>query len=125
MYTLDTCKNTSVKHTHTQITQSLRGAAHPDKTGSLRAIYGHLMHSEPPISGCVGREMRCGVFPIQLHANTLTITSSTISTQCRAVIYLRDVERDKEPQILREDERDTLYQSLQCGCVHKNKSVNE
>lgn len=65
----------TVIHTHTQVTQSLSGAAHPDKTVSLRAIYGHLMPSEPPISGCVGRAMRCGVFPIQLHANTLTITS--------------------------------------------------
>lgn len=46
-------------HTQAQITQSLRGAAQPDKTGSLRAIYGHLMHNDPPISGCVGREAKC------------------------------------------------------------------
>ena len=69
--------DTTVKHTLRL--HSLRGAAHPDKTGRLRAIYRHLMHSEPPVSGCVGREMRCGVFPIRLNVNTLTITSSTSS----------------------------------------------
>lgn len=79
-----TLTHTTVKHT--QITQSLRGAAHSDKTGSLRAIYGHLMHSEPPISDCVGREMRCGVFPIQLHANILTITSSTTSGHLHSAV---------------------------------------
>lgn len=44
------------RHSDTRfpITQTPRGARHPDKTGSLRPIYSHLMHSESPITGCVG-----------------------------------------------------------------------
>lgn len=53
---IQTSTYTSVKHT--QIAQCLRGAAHPDKTGSLRAIYSHLIPNDPPISDYVGREMR-------------------------------------------------------------------
>lgn len=117
-------------HTHTQITQTLRGAARPDKTASLRAIYGHLMHNEPPISGCVGREMRCGVFPVQLRANTLTVTSSTTSYTstpcCCTVICLRDAHQDKEQQVFLEgDERNALYQRLECGCGDKKKKIKE
>lgn len=77
------------------------GTRQLDKTDSLRSIYSHLMHIEPPISSCVGIEMRCGVFPIQLHFNSLAITSSTTSGClhgaawhiCRLHISHRDTEK--------------------------------
>lgn len=115
------CKHT---RTHTQITQSLREAAHPDKTGSLRAIYDHLMHNEPPISGCVGREMRCGVFPIQLHANTLTITSSTTSGHLHTAAHNLP-ERHKETDFMGRWNRHFVPKAPVCGCADENKRENE
>lgn len=89
-----------------------------------RAIYDHLMHNEPPISGCVGREMRCGVFPIQLHANTLTITSSTTSGHLHTAAHNLP-ERHKETDFMGRWNRHFVPKAPVCGCADENKRENE